>query len=47
VKLDWLFEFVSYERTRGHSLILKKRRINTELRRNFFWTCDKLVELTG
>jgi len=36
VRLNTFFEFSSQERTRGHSLKLKKNRFRTELRQHFF-----------
>jgi len=36
VRLNTFFEFSSLDRTRGHSLKLKKNRFRTELRQHFF-----------
>ena len=36
VSLDTFFEFAATNRTRGHSLKLKKKRCFTDLRRHFF-----------
>jgi len=43
VNFDNFFEFDTNRSTRGHSLKLKKKRFNTELRQHFF--TDRIINL--
>jgi len=43
VNFDNFFEFDTNKSTRGHSLKLKKIRLNTELKQHFF--TDKIINL--
>ena len=43
VKFDNFFEFVTNNSIRGHSMKLKKKRFNTELRHYFF--TDRIINL--